>query len=136
MTLNNSAIKSPKPTYRLKRSSFHLVGFLLIGLAMLLAVWQLPYPIFWSLLFFCSVYAHYYLHFGSGRVTRLSQDADGTWSLDGQGGYLLLPSSSVRRYWAILHFKPRKTLAVFPDSLDKETFRRLRVALRSSEIKS
>jgi hypothetical protein len=134
---NRSASLSESSTaFAIEPSRIHLCGFLLLSLLLCWAIlasrlieWAL---IFIPLLLFFMV-THARMHWGSARVSLLSPQNDGSWVLGAERDFRLVKSSCVRRYWAILYFKKgRKTLivAIFPDSLGKDAFRRLRVRAR------
>lgn len=117
-----------------KPSKLHAWGFGLLSLLLVIAVFasRLPDWIFIPLVGYF-IYVHYRDHFGIKKVETFSGDFKGNWMINGEWGYHLLPASSIRRYWAILYFKKDKTrrvLAVFPDSLDQDAFRKLRVQAR------
>ena len=82
-------------------------------------------------------------HFGPGRIVHAERLADGNWQLrraDGwEGEARLLPSSVVASRLMILNFRfagavlpwrRGQSLCLLPDSLDRDTARRLRVLLR------
>lgn len=111
----------------IKHSRIHLIGFVILGLVLTLAIFQMQYDLFVLPILLYYLYHHFQQHFGSQRVHQLVLQPDGNWTLNTTSNYQLLKNSSIRRYWAILYFKPNKMVAIFPDSMGKEEFRRVRV---------
>lgn len=113
----------------IKPSRIHALGFMLILPVLFLSIFNSQLIHYgWIVFPALMIYAfnHYLHHFGFKSVRVLRQQTDGLWTLNEQSDFQLLSSSSIRRYWAILYFKPRKVVAIFPDSLGREEFRRLR----------
>ena len=121
----------------------------LIGLAHLLSlllIWMMPLGIGLQLVSACLVVAScaFYLwrdcfHFAPGAIVRLRVDMQGQYSYQIQNGAWheahLLPTSYVTPWLSILSFMPEGSRRVrhavlFPDALDPEAYRRLRVRLK------
>lgn len=77
-------------------------------------------------------------HLGTRRVTDAVWRADGSWELKTADGHThdagLAPQAYVSAYAVVLRFELERggtrALVILPDSLDGESFRRLRVRLR------
>jgi hypothetical protein len=129
MKTSKSFVKpSEKLTFNLEVSRLHLVGYILLTAVLFLALFNFPYGLYCTPLVIYWACNHYYQHFGWNSVSVLIREPNGLWTINDKEGFELLSSSSIRRYWAVLYFKPSRVVAVFPDSIGE--FRRLRVVTK------
>jgi hypothetical protein len=121
-TLKPSVKKSEKPIFEIKFSRIQMIGFVLLSCILIVALFNMQYG-----LYALPVVLFY---IARNRLFVGTLETDGQWTINGQGGYELLPSSIIRRYLIVLYFKPRKMVAIFPDSMGHDDFRRLRATTR------
>jgi hypothetical protein len=99
-----------------------MIGFVSLSCVLILALFNMQYGLY------ALPIVLFYIAKKQFFVGTLEMDEQ--WTINGQGGYELLPSSVIRRYWAVLYFKPRKMVAILPDSMEHDDFRRLRATTR------
>jgi len=99
------------------------------------------------LLIFCSLSWNWYSHLSNHNLNRLKEvisNSDGSWLLidyaDRVYSAKLLPSTTVFTFLTILNFSygtfHRKNIVLFPDSLEADQMRRLRVRLGGIECQN
>lgn len=81
------------------------------------------------------------LRAGNWEIVEILWDKQGRWYIAGKDGFMntckLMPSTYVSTWLVILNFKGndgRKSVILFRDALDSETFRELRVRLNLEQL--